>query len=68
MYGLIEFVKLPRGTYRAVVAGVEIDVWQMGGGVWKWSVLDSAERVYITCGESLSLDSACDDALRAAKI
>ena len=68
MHGLIEWERMPRGTYRATVGDIQIDVWRMGGGIWKWTVYESSEGVYLASGESPSLDSACDDSLIAAQI
>ncbi len=63
---MIEFRKLPRGTYRAALDGWELDVWQVGGG-WRWTALGPDGR-YDGGGIADTQDAACDAALACAHI
>lgn len=75
MTGMVEWTKLPKGTYRYSVNGLTADVWQVAGRGWLWSVygptddpiqydaisglLAAHEGVY-----QPTLDAACELALQ----
>lgn len=62
------FIELSRGTYRATVCGIELDVWQTGGLGWKYNAFDPAKRVYLGYDIGFSsLENACEAAIRFAE-
>ena len=63
---MIEWKKLPRGTYRAVVNGIELDVWQHSDG-WMWKALRQGEGYLMNGVGYSSLDTACEDAIKYAE-
>lgn len=63
MNDFIEWVKLPRGTYRCKIDNFTADVWSVGGKIWKWNVLESGIK-YVGTGIESSLDFACEAAVK----
>lgn len=62
---MIEWKKLPRGTYTYTYDGRTADVWQVFNG-WKWTVRD--ESIFLNRGEEKTLDEACEKALELLKV
>jgi hypothetical protein len=57
---------LPRGSYRRVVNGIELDVWKIGALGWRFNA--SKDGVYLGFEQGLiSLDAACEAAVRFAE-
>lgn len=67
---MIEWKRLPKGTYYATSDDYEYEVWQVGkvdGKMcWRWTVING-NRKCIRTGRSSSLDEACEEALRQAE-
>lgn len=70
--GIVEWVKMPRGTYRYSHDGLTADVWQVAGRGWLWSVCSGNDVLgVIAAHEGVyqpTLDAACEVALKAMTI
>ena len=71
---MIEWTRLPRGTYRYSRDGMTADVWQVAGKGWLWAVyagthnyvadvVDAHQGIY-----QPTLDAACELALKVMHI
>ena len=61
---MLEWQKLPRGSYHLTVNDLTADVFKIGGEGWRWNVSNNSGRYlgYEKC--IASLDLACEAALR----
>jgi hypothetical protein len=65
MKTLIEWTKMPRGTYRYSENGLTADVWQVAGKGWLWAVYEGETPVHGHEGiYQPSLDAACELSLQ----
>lgn len=65
---MIEWRRLPRGSYTTTVDGRTHDVWQVGGG-WRWSTLQADGRTYDGGGlVTGGMDEACEASLTCPHI
>lgn len=65
---MIEWRKLPKGTYTYTHDGKRADVWQMGGPTytWRYTVFHIDKARYLKAkGGFATLDQACEEALKA---
>ena len=63
---LIEWTKMPKGTYRYSHDGLTADVWQVAGCGFLWSVYEGGEPLFGHEGVyQPTLDDACEMALKA---
>lgn len=58
---------MPRGSKRAEVDGMELDVWAVGRELWRWTVRNPTSGVYEGTADTTNENSAKADALSCAR-
>ena len=65
MQTMIEWTKMPRGTYRYTENGLTADLWQVSGRGWLWAVYQGEYPVHGHEGIAQhTIDQACELALQ----
>jgi hypothetical protein len=59
-----QWIEMPRGSKRLTHGEWVFDVWQMGGGIWRWTVMRGG--IYLDTGDCDTETDARNDALQSA--